>query len=151
MSDKAVVRGFTITRTVRIESPLATVWKTITEPELVGKWFSEEATGDAPAVGATGLYTWEGHGEFAYVVTSVTPETEYEYRWAGAPSPVVKDDDSTTVRFTLEADGDATIVTVTESGFVTIAGGTAHRRKRLDENREGWNVELDELAGLLES
>jgi uncharacterized protein YndB with AHSA1/START domain len=150
VSDKATISGFTITRTVRIEAPLATVWKTITEAELIGTWFSDAATFDGSTVGSTGLFTWEGHGEFAVVITALEPETVFEYRWAGAPSPVVKDDDSTLVRFTLEADGDATVVTVVESGFDTIAGGTAHRRKRLDENREGWNVELDELAGVLE-
>ena len=46
--------------------------------------------------------------------------------------------------------GTGTDVTVIESGFDTLPVGTRYRRKRLEQNREGWDVELDELAVLLE-
>ena len=59
---------------------------------------------------------------------------------------------STHVRFTI-ADADAgtgTDVTVIDSGFDTLPGGTRYRRELLEQNREGWDVELDELAILFE-
>ena len=42
-------------------------------------------------------------------------------------------------------------LTVVESGFESIPGGTRYRRDWLEQNREGWDVELDELAALLQS
>ena len=42
------------------------------------------------------------------------------------------------------------MLTVVESGFESLAGGTAYRRRRLQENKDGWNEELDELLAYLE-
>ena len=49
-----------------------------------------------------------------------------------------------------ELDAEASELTVVESGFEKLPGGTRYRRDRLEQNREGWDVELDELAILLE-
>ena len=150
MSDRAVIKGHTIHRTIRLEAPLDRVWAALTEAELLGQWFSDSATFEGTiAVGSTGVFAWEGHGEFAVVFEELEPKSVAAWRWAGEPSLELKDDDSTTARFTLEADGDATVLTVVESGFEKIAGGTAHRRRRLEDNRSGWDIELDELADLL--
>ncbi|MGV8884881.1 MAG: SRPBCC domain-containing protein [Microbacteriaceae bacterium] len=151
MSARAVIKGHTIHRTIRIEAPLDRVWEAISTPILIGQWFSETATFDGADVGSTGVFAWEGYGEFAVVITENEPKSAFAWRWAGNPSLVLRDDDSTTARFTLEPDGDATIVTVVETGFDGIAGGTAHRRQRLEDNRAGWDIELDELAALLET
>ena len=150
MSDRAVIKGHTIHRTIRLEASLDEVWAALTEGELLGRWFSDFATFDGViAVGSQGVFAWEGHGEFAVVFEQLEPKSVVAWRWAGEPSLELKEDDSTTARFTLEADGDATVLTVVESGFEKIAGGTAHRRRRLEDNRSGWDIELDELADLL--
>jgi uncharacterized protein YndB with AHSA1/START domain len=147
----AVIKGHTIHSTVRIEAPLDRVWEALTDPLLVGQWFSESATYASATVGATGLFIWEGYGEFAMEVLEVTPQSGFAFRWAGNPSPVLREDDFTIATFALEADGDATVLTVVESGFDKIAGGTLHRRQRLEDNRSGWDIELDELAALVEN
>jgi hypothetical protein len=46
--------------------------------------------------------------------------------------------------------GTGTDVTVIESEFDTLPCGTRYRRERLQQNRAGWDVELDELAILPE-
>ena len=150
MSDHARIVGHSIQRTVRIEAPADKVWAALTEPALLSQWMGESAEFSAFEVGGTGVLGYDDFGDFPLRITAIEPKTVFEYRWSGEPREVLDDVDSTVVRFTLEADGDATLVTVVESGFDKIAGGTAQRRYRLEQNRDGWNIELDELAAALE-
>ena len=147
---KAVIEGHRIRRSITIDAPREKVWAAVTEPEGIAQWFGDQARFDALEVGAEGLFIWDGYGEFPVLITEITPMDVFAYRWANAPgaTPPLTDSDSTLVTFTLEDDGDATVLTVVETGFESLAGGTALRRRRLDENREGWDSELDELAAL---
>jgi uncharacterized protein YndB with AHSA1/START domain len=147
---KAIIEGHSIRRSIRVNASPAAVWAAITEPEQIAQWFGDSATFTGFEVGATGVYGWEGHGEFPVLITEIEPLAVFAVRWAGEPTDVLRDDDSTTIRMTIEEDGDVTVLTVVESGFENVAGGTAYRRRRLQENKEGWNEELDELAAYLE-
>ena len=151
MSDRATIKGHTIVRTVRIDSTPERVWDALTDTAQLGQWFGDTATMSKLAVGGTGEFDWEGYGTFPYEITEVEPQTSFAYRWSGEPAEALVAEDSTIVRFTIEVDEGAVVLTVTESGFDTIAGGLAHRRHRLEQNREGWNIELDELLDLLGS
>lgn len=149
MSDHATVVGHTIHRTIRVEAPLARVWSALTEPALISQWLGEKAEFDTFAVGSAGVFEWEGFGTFPLEITEITPLEAFAFRWSGEPADALEADNSTVARFSLEADGTATLVTVVESGFETLKGGTAHRRNRLQENREGWDVEFDDLRVFL--
>jgi len=150
MSDLATIKGHSIHRTVRVEAGRDAAWAALTEPELLAQWMGDSATLTALEVGGTGVLGYEDFGDFPFRITALEPKSVFEYRWSGEPAEALDDNDSTVVRFTLEDDGDATLVTVVESGFNTISGGTAHRRARLEQNRDGWNVELDELVAFLD-
>jgi len=150
MSDLATIKGHSIHRTVRVEAARDAAWAALTEPELLAQWMGDSATLTALEVGGTGVLGYEDFGDFPFRITALEPKSVFEYRWSGEPAEALDDNDSTVVRFTLEDDGDATLVTVVESGFNTISGGTAHRRARLEQNRDGWNVELDELVAFLD-
>ena len=150
MSDLATIKGHSIHRTVRVEAARDAAWAALTEPELLAQWMGDSATLTALEVGGTGVLGYEDFGDFPFRITALEPKSVFEYRWSGEPAEALDDNDSTVVRFTLEDDGDATLVTVVESGFNTISGGTAHRRARLEQNRDGWNVELDEFVAFLD-
>jgi hypothetical protein len=50
---------------------------------------------------------------------------------------------STLVEFWIdETSSDSVTLRVLESGFASLPGDAAARRKRLDENTEGWTIEL---------
>jgi uncharacterized protein YndB with AHSA1/START domain len=149
MSDHATVVGHTIYRTIRVEVPRARVWSTLTEPALISQWLGEKAEFATFAVGSAGVFEWEGFGTFPLEITEITPLEAFAFRWSGEPADVLEANNSTVVRFSLVDDGTATLVTVVESGFETLQGGTAHRRNRLQENREGWDVEFDDLRAFL--
>ncbi|WP_166787250.1 SRPBCC domain-containing protein [Cryobacterium sp. MDB2-A-1] len=149
MSDQARIKGHTVTRTVRIEASRASVWKALTDPEVMVKWFGDGVAFAALEPGATGSIDWDDYGSFPIEITEVVPDSAFSFRWSGIPAEKL-DEYSTHVRFTIADAGTGTDVTVIESGFDTLPGGTLYRRERLEQNREGWDVELDELANLLE-
>ena len=153
MSDRATIVGHSIRRTIVVAAPRDKVWASLTETALISEWFSDSTTLTALEPGATGRFDWDGYGNFPFEVTEVEPKNVFGYRWSGIPAEELLSDDSTLVRFEL-ADADAgtgTEITVIESGFDKLPGGTAYRRTRLEQNRDGWNIELDQLAAALEN
>lgn len=152
MSDHAIVdeEAFSVSRTVHVLSPREEVWEAITVPERIGRWFGDEARLDELAVGAPGVLHWREHGDFAFVVTAVVDGYLFEFRWAKDPGTPVADGTATTVRFTLDDTSVGTVVTVVESGFDSLAGDAQSRLDHLRGNREGWELEIDELVALLE-
>ncbi|WP_166805420.1 SRPBCC domain-containing protein [Cryobacterium sp. Hb1] len=149
MSDHARIKGHTVTRTVHIEAARAHVWKALTDPAVMVKWFGDGVVFAALEPGATGSIHWDDYGSFPIEITEVVPEGSFGFRWSGIRAEQL-DEYSTHVRFTLADAGSGTDVTVIESGFDTLPGTTRYRRERLEQNREGWDVELDELAMLFE-
>ncbi|WP_166785535.1 SRPBCC domain-containing protein [Cryobacterium cryoconiti] len=149
MSDHARIKGHTVTRTVHIEASRASVWKALTDPEVMVQWFGDGVVFAALEPGATGSIHWDDYGSFPIEITEVVPDSSFGFRWSGIPAEKL-DEYATHVRFTIADAGTGTDVTVVESGFDTLPGGTLYRRERLEQNREGWDVEFDELAILLE-
>ncbi|WBM78938.1 SRPBCC domain-containing protein [Cryobacterium breve] len=149
MSDHARIKGHTVTRTVHIEAPRANVWKALTDPEVMVKWFGDTVGFAALEPGAAGSIDWDDYGSFPIEITEVVPDCSFGFRWSGIPAEALAEY-STHVRFNIADAGTGTDVTVIESGFDTLPGGTRYRRERLEQNREGWDLELDELAILLE-
>jgi uncharacterized protein YndB with AHSA1/START domain len=149
LSDRARITGHLIRRTIRIDAPRGRVWAALTEPDLLNQWFGEGFEVTAFEVGGTGRIIYEDFGDFPIEITEITPQETLAFRWSGVPADAL-DEYATTVTFTLTGDESSSELTVVESGFENLPGGTRYRRERLDQNREGWDVELDELATLLE-
>jgi uncharacterized protein YndB with AHSA1/START domain len=149
LSDRARITGHVIRRTIRLDVARDRVWAALTEPELLNQWFGEGFDVTAFEVGGTGRIVYEDFGDFPIEITEITPLETLAFRWSGIPAEEL-DEYSTLVTFTLTGDASSSELTVVESGFDTIPGGTRYRRDRLEQNREGWDVELDELAALLE-
>lgn len=152
MSDHAVVdeETLSVSRTVHVLSPREAVWDAITVPERISQWFGDDATLPALAIGTAGTLHWNEEGDFAFVVTAIVDGYLFEFRWAKDPDTPVRDDTATTVRFTLADSPAGTVITVVESGFGALAGDDASRLEHLRGNREGWEVEIDQLVALLE-
>lgn len=138
-----------VTRTVRVAAGPDVVWRAISEPEHVAGWFGdgcETEDGGPFTSGAKGRLHFEGYGWFAFEVTRVEPGRLLAYRWGqSAEDP----DRMTEATFTLEPDGAGTCLTVHETGFTGDTDDAV--RAALDGNREGWDVELDELVAYVES
>jgi uncharacterized protein YndB with AHSA1/START domain len=133
-----------VEREILIEAPLDVVWSVVTEPEHVGRWFSDSASIDLRPGGEV-LLTWKEHGPVHWRVERVDPPHFASFRWLRGAGGEVREDNSTLVEFSLTAEGEGTRLRVVESGFRQLHGSDEENAKDAEEHSRGWELELDEL------
>ena len=141
--------AFTVTRSVTIAASINKVWAAITETDHIAKWFGQKAVLDDLAVGATGVFGFEGYGDFPVRIEKLDPPHAVAYRWGNdnaAATDSLREDHSTVFEFTLEEIEGGTRLTVVETGFDTLSDPAAS----MEGNRGGWDFELDELVAYVE-
>jgi uncharacterized protein YndB with AHSA1/START domain len=148
---------YTVRRTIAIAAPMEKVWAAITEAEHIARWFGQSAVLDEVAVGAGGVFSFEGYGDFPVLIEELDPPRVIAYRWSNDDarrvhsdqvlSYQVDPDHSTVFRFTLEPLASGTQLTVVETGFDT----TSDPAFNLESHRGGWDAGLDALVAYLES
>jgi len=142
--------AFTVRRTIRVAAPLEKVWRAVTEPEHISRWFGQTVL-DGAGVGATGTMTFEGYGVIPLRVEAIDAPRSVSYRWgnddAADRRPDVVDEATTTVfTFTLDEVDGGTELTVVETGF----DRTSNPASNMADHAQGWVEELDKLVALLE-
>lgn len=139
---------YTVTRTISIAASIDKVWAAVTEEQHLSQWFPQRAELPAPAVGARGVFSFDGYGNVPVIITEIDPKTMVAYRWGnegGVPTDL--DSGATTVfRFTLTPIEGGTQLTVVETGFDALSNPAV----LMEDNRGGWTHELDELVAYLE-
>ena len=148
-NDQAIVDEgtFSVRRTIRIAASADKVWAAITQPALISQWFGRAEFDES----GVGTLTWDDHGSFPVRIEAVDEPRSITYRWSndgasGVIPPQLDEAVSTVFTFTLDSIDGGTQLTVVETGFETTSDPTAN----LDDHRQGWNSELDELVALLE-
>jgi uncharacterized protein YndB with AHSA1/START domain len=141
---------FTVRRTIRIAAPIEKVWRAVTEPEHISRWFGRTVL-DGTGPGAQGTMTFPDYGAVPIRVEALDAPRMVSYRWGnddalGRLPESVEDDSSTVFTFTLEAVADGTELTVVETGF----DRTSDPAGNMAAHGEGWVSELDKLVALLE-
>ncbi|MEV1131248.1 SRPBCC domain-containing protein [Agromyces sp. NPDC049794] len=140
--------AFSVRRTIRIAAPVDRVWRAVTEPEYISRWFGRVVL-EGAGVGAKGTITFADFGTVALQVEAVDAPHMVSYRWGNdvaKPLPEAVDDHSTVFTFTLEEVPDGTELTVVETGFDRTSDPAAN----MADHAEGWVTELDKLVALLE-
>jgi uncharacterized protein YndB with AHSA1/START domain len=137
-----------IERETVIDAPVERVWALITEPEHLGRWFGDAGAEIDLRPGGAMVLRWSEDGTSRGRVVAVEPTTRFSYRWApfkdpGGEEPV--EGNSTLVEFTLQPEGDSTLLRVVESGFASLDTSEEQRAENHKGNTEGWQLETDEL------
>ncbi|MCH7740727.1 MAG: SRPBCC domain-containing protein [Chloroflexi bacterium] len=126
-----------ITKEIRIEAPRETVFPFLTEPELMIRWAGTEADLDPTPGGVFRVkMTAEATAIGEYVEVTPHSRVVFTWGWDGAPADGVPPG-SSRVEVDLEADGDATILTLTHTGLPEAAVG---------EHSGGWDYFLGRLV-----
>lgn len=141
-----------IERSVVINAPRARVWRALSNAEDFGTWFGANLKGQtfAPGQRARGQITHCGHEHvwFDVVIERIEAPELLSYRWhpyAIDPSVDYTQEQPTLVTFTLkDAPGNATLLTVVESGFDKVP--PQRRLEAFRMNGRGWAVQLDNVA-----
>ena len=141
---------FSVRRSIRIAAPADKVWRAITEPAHISRWFGQTVL-DGAGAGATGTMTFPDYGAIPLRVEAIDEPHSVTYRWGNDDAqdarPEVLDEATSTVfTFTLEPVDGGTQLTVVESGFERTSAPLAN----LESHRTGWDSELDKLVALVE-
>ena len=132
-----------IRREVVIDAPIHRVWQAISSPAEVSQWFGD-VTEFEPRPGSKATFGWTEFGQsFEAEIVIVDEPSRFSYRWALEPSKALDDSYVTLVEFTLASDGDATRLTLVESGFADLP--EVDHEQHFGENTEGWKAELEDL------
>jgi uncharacterized protein YndB with AHSA1/START domain len=143
-----LMAGLLIDRDVLIEAPVEVVWRTITEPEQITKWFADRVD----LVVEPGARGYMGFGDQGGPVTVevVDPPTRFSFYWNENAGGVPAAGNSVLVEFTLTAEGDdLTRLRVVERGHESLAWPDAEKQRYADEHQDGWGAILGRLATLL--
>lgn len=143
--------AFSVRRTIRIAASADKVWRAVTDPALISRWFGRTVL-DGAGVGATGTMTFPDYGAIPVRIEALDEPHLVSFRWGnddalGSIPDVLDDSTSTLFTFTLEAVGDGTQLTVVESGFERTSAPLAN----MEDHREGWDAELDKLVAFVET
>jgi uncharacterized protein YndB with AHSA1/START domain len=131
-----------IERTLTLARAPREVWEAITTADGLSAWFGERANIDLRPGGAATM-TFAGGMTVDMRVERVEAPAVFAYTWR-LPDLPESDPRRTYVEFTLEPEGDGTLLRVVESGFAQLPVDT--RRETYDSHSEGWSRELAELA-----
>ena len=132
-----------IERELLVRAPVERVWRIITEPAYVARWFGDHVEIDARPGGAA-VFGWSEYGEFAARVERVEPPRVFAFRWMRASGvPYAPAGVWTLVEFTLSPADGGTRLRLVESGFTEEA--------HVKENSGGWEAELADLVAYAEA
>lgn len=140
-----------IERSIIINASRERVWRALSNAEEFGAWFGTDLTGQVfqPGVRARGPFTHPGCEGlyFDAVILHIQPQDAMSFHWhpyAVDTTVDYSDEQPTLVSFSLRnAAGDATLLTVVESGFDKVP--PHRRRKAFEMNSNGWEMQLQNL------
>ena len=127
-----------IEREIVIDAPADVVWRTITEPDQITRWFADRVELDLREGGA-GILVFEGKMTAPLVVVAVEPPRRFSFRWCHPDGEAPVAGNSVLVEFTLtEEASDRTRLRVTETGLDTIGWPDEDTTRYAEEHRDGW-------------
>jgi uncharacterized protein YndB with AHSA1/START domain len=139
-----------IERQLILNAPRQKVWDAITKADLVSQWFGTATIIPSLAVGQEISFEWADYDHTSRaIIEEVDPMNTFAYRWEHGEvdfDKPIQEDVLTLVTFTLEDAGAGTLLTVVETGFVSLPEGVGS----YEENSSGWTYELNELKEFLE-
>lgn len=145
----------TIEREILVEAPIATVWRTITEPAQIEQWFADRAELDVRP-GGTGTLTFEGDEEHSgtarVLVEAVDEPTRFAFRWSAPEGEAPTAGNTVLVTFTLAAEGPtSTRLRVEETGVADLGWTADAAAAYARDHNEGWAHHLGRIGDVLGS
>lgn len=145
-----------IEKELELKSPVARVWRALTDHEEFGEWFRVKLDGPFVMGGvSTGQITYPGyeHMKWEATVEAMEPERLFSLRWCpygGDPDVDYSNEPTTLVEFRLEAKSVGTHLVISESGFNALPDDE-RRVDALRSNTSGWNEQVKNIAAHVQS
>ena len=143
------VTDMNIERAIVINAPIAVVWRTITEPDQIARWFADRVEIDVRPGGAGALFFEKNNLTAPLVVEEVDPPTSFSFRWCQPDGERPLHGNSTLVAFALVAETDTrTRLTVTETGLDAMPLPDDEKRRFGESHSDGWKGCFERLGAL---
>jgi uncharacterized protein YndB with AHSA1/START domain len=141
-----------IERSAVVKAPRQRVWRAISNAEEFGTWFGVNLKGQtfSPGQLVRGPITIAGYEHVIWEVRieRIEPPNLLSYRWhpyAIDPKVDYTKEEPTLVTFTLtDAPGNATLLTLVESGFDKVP--PERRQEAFRMNSRGWSTQMDNIG-----
>jgi uncharacterized protein YndB with AHSA1/START domain len=143
----------TIEQEILIDAPVDVVWRAVTEPEQISRWFSDEVDLEAKP-GYEGALTFNDRAAkqsltVHVTVQSVEPDRWFSYRWLHPQGAAAGEGNSLLVEFTLTPEGDGTRLRVIETGLERMGWSQEQQDSYVREHTQGWVTHLAHLRDYL--
>lgn len=134
-----------IRKELTLQAPRDRVWRTLTDPAELLRWFPTHAAELELRPGGALHLSWQ-HDSDEGIVDEVEPGSRLVFRWR----PLGSERPYTRVTITLDdAPDGATRLVLVEDGFAELA--TDVREQAITGNTRGWGEELEELRASVEA
>jgi uncharacterized protein YndB with AHSA1/START domain len=125
---------------ILIEAPVDVVWRAVTEPAQLARWFADDVELE-PTPDCEGTLTFH-YGErsltYQVAVRAVEPERLFSYRWQHPRGATAAEGNSTLVEFTLSPEGGGTLLRVVETGVEEMDWPADQQYRYANEHSDGW-------------
>src|SRR5437899_3610803 len=115
-----------IEKEILIEAPIHVVWRIVTEPDQIKRWFCLDAELDSRTGGAGRMAFEHGYTYFLEVV-AVEPPSRFAYRWLRDQAIEPRPENSTLVEFTLHAEAGTPDSALSRAASTRLIGRTRRR------------------------
>jgi len=140
----------------RLPHPLAAVWRALTDPAHLAKWYMAEAVLDLRPGGSVELHAGVSRLHVKGKILVWEPPKVLEHEWKVAPRAELPSGEDAVIRWELEPDGEGTVLHLTHRGLhrLTATGfapGTHAFLDRLDAHLSrqplpGWQERYQQVA-----
>lgn len=141
-----------IEKSVHLAAPPERVWRALSDAVAFGRWFRAEVTGEmreGASLTCRSLYPGTEHMRWVMHIVTMEPGRRLVWEWpAFDPKAFPGDPESgelLRVELKLAPAGAGTRLTLVESGFADLPGGSALAVWRRNEG--GWTMQLANIAG----
>ena len=134
----------TVVQEIVIDAPVDVVWRTVTDPEQVVRWFADEVDLRAEP-GSAGSMTFASGRTVRVSVRSVEPPRCFSYRWQHPPGVVAQVGNSVLVTFTLAPDDGGTRLRVVETDLDEMGWTHGAQDAYVAEHTGGWATHFGRL------
>lgn len=142
------VTDLTIARDVDIEAPVDVVWRTITEPDQISRWFADRVELELKP-GGRGYLAFGDNKGTAIVVETVDEPNRFAFWWNRPQDDDPTSENSVLVEFTLTATGpEQTNLRVVETGVGRLGWSDGDKESYVEDHRGGWVQCFTRLAAL---
>lgn len=144
---------------ILIEASPEVVWRVITEPEQISRWFSDEAELDG-RVGGDGTLTWKPGGRGAdkqsdlvvpIRVVEAEPFSRFSFRWNHPQGAEPDESNSALVEFSLFEESGGTRLRVLESGIDAVTHDEESKAGYREDHADGWQRHFGEMLDYIAS